>query len=138
MQRAIGSLASDAPAMALHAVKAGAARLGDEMESRAPELSGEFEGAIAKTMTMRQIGPTTVTVGPTHGMASFVEFGGELTPTVAEKLVFQGDQGDVFAERVVMPASPFIRPAFDEGRAAALEQVRRSAQRAIAQRGLRL
>lgn len=125
-RREIAKIAKDAPDVALRSVRAGAALLGEEMARRAPELSDDMAGTVGRSVAMVADGPTSVRVGPRHGLARTIEDGGEITPTSAQTLAFD----DTFAERVVMPARPFVRPAVDERKAAAVERVRQSARRA--------
>lgn len=130
-KRAIAELAADAPAMALQAIKAGGALVGEAMKRRAPRLSDDLEGTLGRSIQTRPAGRLGILVGTSHGLAGVVEFGGEITPRRAEYLHFEGRSGEVFTRRVTMPARPFVRPAVDESRVAAVAQIKRSAQRRI-------
>lgn len=130
-RRAFSRIAEAAPAAAKTAVRAGAARLGDGMRRRAPRLSGDLEGTVGRSVLMRDDGPLSVRVGPTHGLAATLEYGGEITPSRRSVLAFEVRGQEVFARSVTMPARPFVRSAVDEGRDVALAQVARSAGRLI-------
>jgi len=53
-----------------------------------------------------------------------VEFGGTIRPKRAKMLHWKSKTGkDVFAHEVHQPAHPYLRPAFDEEKAAAVEEI---------------
>lgn len=63
----------------------------------------------------------TVAVGTNLVYAPVHEFGAVITPKTATRLHFVVDGEDVFAKRVVIPARPYMRPAFDHGREPAMK-----------------
>jgi phage gpG-like protein len=133
LQRKLQRLAADAPDLALRAVRAGAAVLGEGMERRAPTLSDEWEGTIARSIHMKPAGPTAVLVGTNHGLAAIFENGGEITAN-KKRVLASEEQDAVFGRTVIIPAQPFIRPAVDEDRGKAIAAVKRSATRSLQRR----
>lgn len=130
-RRQFRRIKDDAGRHALGSVRAGGAVLIDGMRERAPELSDEYEGTLARSVHMRSAGSLAVLVGTNHGLARLFEEGGELTPT-RKKVLASDDQ--VFGRNVTIPAQPFVRPTADEDRGKAIAAARRTAARLVAQR----
>jgi hypothetical protein len=131
-QRKLAALAAALPQVGGTAVRAAGARMGEAMEERAPDLSDDFEGSIARSIHTERVSPTEVLVGTRHGLGPIFEYGGEITPDEAERLRFEGRGGDVvYAPRVIIPAQPFIRPAVDEQKGEAGQAAERAAMRSL-------
>jgi len=77
-------------------------------------------GRLRNSIGSKMIGREAVDVGSLTEIARVVyaaihEFGGEINPKNAKMLSWIGKDGKrVFAKKVVMPASPYVRPAIDK------------------------
>lgn len=81
------------------------------------DITTEFENDYEAT-----VGPRTVVYARIH------EYGGVITPKRARVLAFEIDGKKVFTRRVVIPARPYMRPAYDAKRRAAQEAMRRQVE----------
>lgn len=131
VQNALGSILLGTPEMTQRALRAGGAVIGAAMERRAPELSDEMKGTLARSIHMRTLNDQAIWVGTVHGLAPIFEFGGEITPTKREYLRFLGEAGEIYMRQVTIPAQPWLRPAVDESRSAAQAAIKRSAERSL-------
>jgi len=66
----------------------------------------------------------TAQIGTNLIYAAIHEFGGEIRPVNARALVFEIDGKTVVTQLVRMPARPYLRPAFESGREAAVANFR--------------
>lgn len=114
------------PGAMKRALKAGGAMLIDGMRSRAPQLSDEYKGTIARSVHLRDVkNEMSVLVGTNHGLAATFEYGGEITAKKARVLISKEHEA-VFGPRVIAPARPFARPTVDQDSGKAWTAVRGS------------
>jgi hypothetical protein len=116
IERAVLAAASDAATAGGEVLAEGAA---DRAEGRGGEIA------------VNTVADGVVEIEPQGPGARIHEFGGVITPDTADKLVFDIDGETVFAEVVLMPARPYMRPAADEDRDAAADAAREVLRDAI-------
>lgn len=100
------------------AVDAGALVLQEAAKERAPFRTGTLRRSIhvantdQGTLKQRQVGPLA-----SVPYAAIKEYGGVIKPKQARMLAWKTESGAwAFARRVVIPAKPYMRPAFDENK----------------------
>jgi phage gpG-like protein len=71
-------------------------------------------------------------VGPTVVYGRIQELGGEILPVHAKMLSWINDAGErIFAKRVVLPARPYLRPAYDEHKTEIVQVMKDTLRRII-------
>lgn len=106
------------------ALHAGAQEIRNSAQDKAPYLTGTLRRSIHSETTEKNGARVTVQVGTDVEYAAMQEFGGEIVPKNAKRLVFEVDGKKVFARKVTIPAHPYLRPAFDEQKGEAVRQFR--------------
>lgn len=106
------------------AVRSGALLIENSGKGKAPYRTGTLRRSI-HTEVEGDDSRAEATIGTDVVYAAQVEFGGTITPKKAKMLHWVGSDGlDHFAFAVTQPARPFLRPAFDEERGAAVDEVK--------------
>lgn len=119
---ALGKLAQgDVLEKALHA---GAQEIRNSAQEKAPYLTGTLRRSIHSETAEKSGARVRVLVGTDLEYAAMQEFGGEVLPRTAKRLVFEVEGKLVFARKVTIPAHPYLRPAFDEQKGEAVRQFR--------------
>lgn len=73
-------------------------------------------------------------VGPTVVYGRIHELGGEIVPVTAKFLSWVNDAGErIFAKKVIMPARPYLRPAYDEHESEILQAMKDTLKRIISE-----
>lgn len=106
------------------ALHAGAQEIRNAAQDKAPYLTGTLRRSIHSETTEKSGTRVVVQVGTDLEYAAMQEFGGEIVPKNAKRLVFEVDGKKVFAKKVAIPAHPYLRPAFDEQKSQAVRQFR--------------
>ena len=103
------------------ALVAGAAPVMNAAKANAPYLTG----TLRRSIHILAQSPREVAVGTNLIYARITEYGGTVAPVNAQYLRFETLGGDVVFTRgpVHLPARPFMRPAFESERGAALREV---------------
>ncbi|MTI82586.1 MAG: hypothetical protein FH756_01545 [Firmicutes bacterium] len=96
------------------AVKSGALVVQNDAKQRAPYKTGTLRRSIHIETEEKSQDKVTVAVGTDVEYAAIHEFGGVIQPKNANKLHFKIDGKDIFADKVHIPARPYLRPALDE------------------------
>lgn len=94
--------------------------------TRNPPPTGTLRRSIHTETDEKSDTRVSVLVGTNLEYAAMQEFGGVVVPRVAKMLAFMVDGKLVFAKSVTIPAHPYLRPAFDEQRGAAVDIFRKS------------
>lgn len=106
------------------ALHAGAQEIRNAAQDKAPYLTGTLRRSIHSETTEKSGTRVVVQVGTDLEYAAMQEFGGEIVPKNAKRLVFEVDGKKVFAKKVTIPAHPYLRPAFDEQKSESVRQFR--------------
>jgi HK97 gp10 family phage protein len=113
--------------MLADAVQAGGLVIEEQAKENAPYRTGTLRRSIGTTVTGSSL-KAEARVGPAANVpyAAITEFGGVIEPKNAPRLAWKDDQGKWhLAKRVVRKPRPFLRPAFDNRKAAALDTIRK-------------
>jgi phage gpG-like protein len=101
---------------ALHAgAMVGASAARDNVKEQGLWNTGDF----ARRIEVKSATPRRATYGTDHPGAAVQEFGGTVVPTSKDpkaRLHFYVDGEEVFARKVTIPASPYLRPSADESK----------------------
>lgn len=102
-------------------------------KEKAPKLTRTLSRSIHIEITESSPTHAEGAVGTNVVYGPIQEFGGVVTPKKAKALHWVSKQTgeDVFAQRVVIPPHPYLRPAWDEKRNAMIETVKRVITNAI-------
>ena len=106
------------------ALHAGAQEILHSAKDKAPYLTGTLRRSLHSETVEKQGVRVRVLVGTDLVYAAMQEFGGTVVPKKARMLAFEVNGQMVFAKRVTIPAHPYLRPAFDEQKGAAVRQFR--------------
>lgn len=103
----------------VRALTAGAEIIQNDAKRRAPYKTG----TLKRSIHIEQGDGMEVLIGTDAPYAAIQEFGGTITPKKAKMLAFEIKGELVFAHSVTIPARPYLRPAFDENKDAAIKEV---------------
>ena len=99
------------------------------------KLNRNATGRLEQSITVRVVNQYAVAIGPVGVVyAAIHEFGGIITPKRARFLRFVIGNRVIFAKYVKMPARPYMRPAMQYGRRAAIKAMGQYLEKAL--RGL--
>lgn len=103
------------------ALMAGGLPIQNAAKGKAPKLTGTLSRSIHMEADPSGGGLASIKIGTDVIYAAIHEFGGVITPVQAKLLHFVINGEDIFAKQVHMPARPYLRPALDEQKAAAIQ-----------------
>ncbi len=127
LERKLQRLAALARADVLeNALTAGALEIENAAKDKAPYLTGTLRRSLHTETDEKSGSRVSVLVGTDLEYAAMQEFGGVVVPKNAPMLAFEVEGQVVFAKKVTIPAHPYLRPAFDEQRGAAVDVFRKS------------
>lgn len=104
------------------AVGAGAMLIENSAKEKVPKLTGNLARSIHTNVTTTT-NQAAAEIGTDAEYAAQVEFGGTIYPKNGKYLVFTINGKKIFAKKVTQRARPYLRPAFDEKKDAALKEV---------------
>ena len=108
------------------AAKAGILPIQNQAKENAPWKSGTLRRSIHEETVSRSRRKVEVATGTDVIYARIHELGGVIVPKTAAALAFEIDGQLIITQRVEMPARPYMRPAFDEKKGKAEDEVRDS------------
>jgi len=127
LERKLKHLAALARADVLeNALTAGALEIENAAKEKAPYLTGTLRRSLHTETDEKSDRRVSVLVGTDLEYAAMQEFGGVVTPKTAKMLAVEVEGKMVFAKSVTIPAHPYLRPAFDEQRGAAVDVFRQA------------
>ena len=105
------------------AVMAGALPVQNAAKEKAPYKTGTLRRSIHMETKSKSPERVEVAVGTDVVYAAIQEFGGTITPKRAKMLRFVIGGQEIFAKRVQIPPHPYLRPALDEKKNAAIDEM---------------
>jgi len=105
------------------ALTAGAQLIVNDAKERAPVLTGTLRRYLHSSKPTRKSGQWEVQVGTNLRYAAIHEYGGIIKAKNKPFLVFKIGGKLIFTKSVQIPARPYLRPAFDSQKDAAITEV---------------
>ncbi len=122
--RKLGEMGKAAASQAVgDALTAGAQLIVNEAKLRAPVKTGTLKRYLHSSKPTRKSGRWEVQVGTNLRYAAIHEYGGIIKAKNKPFLVFKIDGKLIFTKSVQIPARPYLRPAFDSQKDAAITEV---------------